>query len=42
MKAMALQVAATLMSPQKTEYLTGVVSSMPWNKLLSLKNNKEI
>lgn len=38
MKVMALQVAATLMRLQKTVYLTGVFSSMPWNRLLSLKH----
>lgn len=37
MKEMALQVAATLTRLQNTVYLTGVFSSMPWNKLLSLK-----
>lgn len=42
MNAMALQVAATLMRLQYTVYLTGVFSSIPWNRLLRLsKENKQ-
>lgn len=40
MKAMAWEVAATLMRPQYTVYLTGAFSSMPWNRLLRLSQNK--
>jgi len=39
MNAMALQVAATLIRLQYTVCLTGVFSSIPWNRLLKL--NKE-
>lgn len=41
MKAMALQAAATLMRLHRTVYLTGAVSSMPWNKLLSLEHKNK-
>jgi len=37
---MALQVAATLIRLQYTVCLTGVFSSIPWNRLLKL--NKEL
>lgn len=36
-KEMALHVAATLMRLQKTVYLSGVFSSIPWKRLLSLE-----
>lgn len=41
MKEIALQVAATLMRLQNTVYLTGVFSSMPWNRLLSLQHQNK-
>lgn len=41
MKAMALQAAATLMRLHRTVYLTGAVSSMPWNRLLSLEHKNK-
>lgn len=41
MKAMALQVAATLIRLQYTVYLTGVFSSIPWKRLLKLEKANE-